>query len=80
MVNTLPTHGSPAAYIHLSLGKSTFFVYNQSKIEELPAEKLATLEAQLKDVEEENKLLTVEVKSLSAGVRFSELPTSDSDA
>jgi hypothetical protein len=55
-------------------GKSTFFVYNQSKIENLPAEKLATLEAQLKDVEEENKLLTVEVKSLSAGVRSTELP------
>ncbi|KAF9647633.1 TBPIP-domain-containing protein [Thelephora ganbajun] len=47
-------------------GKSTFFVYNQSKIENLPAEKLVTLEAQLKDIEEENKLLTAEVKSLSA--------------
>jgi len=33
----------------------------------LPAEKLVTLDAQLKDVEEENKLLTAEIKSLSAG-------------
>lgn len=28
------------------------------------------LEAQLKEVEEENKLLTAEVKSLSAGAHF----------
>ena len=60
----------PAAYTHLFLGKSTFFVYNQSKIDNLPAEKLVTLEAQLKEAEEENKLLTAEVKSLSAGVWF----------
>jgi len=38
----------------------------------LPAEKLVTLEAQLKDVEEENKLLTAEVKTLSAGTWFGE--------
>ena len=69
---TSPAHGYPAAYIHPIPGKSTFFVYSQSKIENLPAEKLATLDAQLKDVEEENKLLTAEVKSLSAGARFSE--------
>ncbi|KAF9788271.1 TBPIP-domain-containing protein [Thelephora terrestris] len=56
----------PAAYTHLFLGKSTFFVYNQSKIDNLPAEKLVTLEAQLKEAEEENKLLAAEVKSLSA--------------
>lgn len=39
----------------------------------MPAEKLATLDEQLKDVEEENKLLMAEVKSLSAGAPFSEL-------
>jgi len=55
--------------MHLIPGKSTFFVYNQSKMEDLPAEKLAALETQLKEVEEENKLLAAEVKSLSTGVR-----------
>ena len=74
MVSAFPARGYPTAYIHLFLGKSTFFVYNQSNIENLPAEKLAMTEVQLKDVEEENKLLTAEVKSLLAGVRFSELP------
>ena len=49
-------------------------------MDDLPAEKLVTLEAQLKDVEEENKLLAAEVKSLSAGVRLSELPLTDRDA
>jgi 26S proteasome regulatory subunit (ATPase 3-interacting protein) len=70
----LPNPWVPPAYIYLFLGKSTFFVYNQSKIESLPAEKLVTLDGQLKDVEEENKLLTAEVRSLSAGAWFSELP------
>jgi 26S proteasome regulatory subunit (ATPase 3-interacting protein) len=65
-----PTY--PAAYIHIFLGKSTFFVYNQSKIENLPAEKLGILEAQLKEVEEENKLLAAEAKTLSAGIWSSE--------
>lgn len=55
--------------MHLIPGKSTFFVYNQSKMEDLPAEKLAGLEVQLKEVGEENKLLTAEVKSLSTGVQ-----------
>lgn len=72
MVGVNLARGYPTAYIHLFLGKSTFFVYNQSKIENLPAEKLATLEAQLKEAEKENKLLVAEVKFLSAGVRFSE--------
>lgn len=65
--------GYTTAYIHFFLGKSAFFVYNQSKIEDLPAEKLAILETQLKEVEEENKLLTVEVKTILAGVQFREV-------
>jgi len=32
------------------------------------------LDAQLKDVEEENKLLTAEVKSLSAGAKSRQYP------
>ena len=68
MVSAPSVRGYLAAHIYLFLGKSTFFVYNQSKIENLPAEKLATLETQLKDVEEENKLLTAEAKFLSAGI------------
>jgi len=73
MVGASPAHEYPAAYIYPFLGKSTFFVYNQSKIENLPAERLVTLDEQLKDVEEENKLLTAEAKSLSAGARSSGL-------
>jgi TRAP-type C4-dicarboxylate transport system substrate-binding protein len=53
---------------HRVAGKTTFFVANQAKIEEMPAEKQAALESECKSVEEENKQRTVQVKVLSAGM------------
>lgn len=52
-------------------GKTTFFVANQANLEDMPAEKLAALEAQYKTMEEENKVLMTEVKAASAGERDS---------
>ncbi|KAJ3550946.1 hypothetical protein NMY22_g119 [Coprinellus aureogranulatus] len=47
-------------------GKSAFFVVNQSRLEVVPAEKLASLESELKVVEEDNTQLSADVKGLSA--------------
>jgi 26S proteasome regulatory subunit (ATPase 3-interacting protein) len=48
-------------------GKTTFFVANQANIETLPTEKITALEIEHKSLEENNKLLASEVKTLSAG-------------
>lgn len=58
------TTDHPAFFV----GKTTFFVVNQSSLEVIPAEKLASLESELKTVEEENTLLVADVKGLSAGL------------
>jgi hypothetical protein len=50
-------------------GKTTFFVVNQCKLDCLPAEEIATLETDLKVVEEQNKALAVGLKNASAGRR-----------
>ncbi|EMD31525.1 hypothetical protein CERSUDRAFT_162955 [Gelatoporia subvermispora B] len=47
-------------------GKTTFFVANQANLEDMPAEKLATLEAEHKTIEEENKTLAAEVRTATA--------------
>ncbi|KAI0790056.1 TBPIP-domain-containing protein [Abortiporus biennis] len=44
-------------------GKTTFFVANQANLEDMPAEKLATLEAEQKAIDEENKVLIADVKA-----------------
>ena len=49
------------------LGKTTFFVANQANLEDMPAEKLSALEAEYKKLDEENKMLAGEVKTLGAG-------------
>lgn len=51
-------------------GKTTFFVANQDKLEDMPGEKLAALEAAHKAVEEANKVLQAEVKAAAAGASF----------
>ncbi|OCB89654.1 TBPIP-domain-containing protein [Sanghuangporus baumii] len=43
-------------------GKTTFFVAKQSDLEDVPADKIATIEAELKTIEEENKFLAESVK------------------
>ncbi len=48
-------------------GKTTFFVANQANLEDMPAEKLAGLEAEHKKADEENKTLTAEARSLAGG-------------
>lgn len=49
-------------------GKTTFFVVNQANLDSVPAEKIAALEAELKEIDEENKLLTTEVRSTTASM------------
>lgn len=48
-------------------GKTTFFVANQANLEDMPAEKLAGMEAEYKEVDEANKALQAEVRSATAG-------------
>ncbi|KAL5511925.1 hypothetical protein ACEPAH_5143 [Sanghuangporus vaninii] len=47
-------------------GKTTFFVAKQSDLEDVPADKIATIEAELKTIEEENKFLAESVKKATA--------------
>lgn len=44
-----------------------YYVAKQSDLEDMPAEKLTGLEADVKGIEEENKTLTDELKSATAG-------------
>lgn len=57
-------------YACAHIGKTTFFVANQEKLEDVSAEKLAGLEKEHKDIEEENKTLAAEVRALSTGIFF----------
>ncbi|THH29472.1 hypothetical protein EUX98_g4715 [Antrodiella citrinella] len=47
-------------------GKTTFFVATQANLEDVPAEKLAALEAEHKEAEEANKVLQAEVRAATA--------------
>ena len=47
--------------------KTTFFVANQANLEDMPAEKLASLDSEHKVIEETNKALLADVKSVTAG-------------
>ncbi|KAI0671296.1 TBPIP-domain-containing protein [Trametes maxima] len=47
-------------------GKTTFFVANQADLEDMPSEKLAALETEIKRIDDENKALGAEVKSIGA--------------
>ena len=49
-------------------GKTSFFVYNQEKIESMPSEKLAELKKDLASLEDRNKLLTNDVKIYTIGI------------
>lgn len=48
-------------------GKTTFFVANQSNLEDVPAEKLKDLEAELSAIEDENKELQAQLKAATSG-------------
>ncbi|EPS94716.1 hypothetical protein FOMPIDRAFT_1133850 [Fomitopsis schrenkii] len=51
--------------VQKTYGKTTFFVANQDKLEDVSSEKLADLEKEHKSIEEENKTLAAEVRALS---------------
>ena len=53
--------------VKYAAGKTTFFVANQDKIESMAAEKIASLEAEIKTMEVENTSLALQVKAYSAG-------------
>ncbi|KAF9453958.1 TBPIP-domain-containing protein [Macrolepiota fuliginosa MF-IS2] len=59
-------------------GKTTFFVINQSKLDCLPVEEIATLETELKAAEEENQALAMELRNASA--ELTKLKSSPTDA
>ncbi|TFK23696.1 TBPIP-domain-containing protein [Coprinopsis marcescibilis] len=59
-------------------GKTTFFVVNQANLEIVPAERLASLDAECISVQEINKDLNIEVKSLVAELsKIKSAPTND---
>ncbi|KAJ8696665.1 PSMC3 interacting protein [Pleurotus ostreatus] len=59
-------------------GKTTFFVANQANITSVPDEEIATLEAERKQVEEENSLKAAEAKALiNELARLKSTPTND---
>jgi len=55
-----------ASYFTVLLGKTTFFVINQSNIESVPTEGLAALEAEWRTIEEQNKILAADLRDLNA--------------
>ncbi|OJT03222.1 Homologous-pairing protein 2 [Trametes pubescens] len=62
--------------VQKTYGKTTFFVVNQANLEDMPSEKLAALEAEVKRIDEENKSLGAEVKSTGAQLaRLKSTPT-----
>ena len=50
-----------------TIGKTTFFVANQANLEDMPADKLASLESEYNAIQEDNKTLMGEVRSATAG-------------
>ncbi|KAF8995489.1 TBPIP-domain-containing protein [Cyathus striatus] len=65
-------------YIHTHR-KTTFFVANQDKLEAMPAEKIAALEAEIKTLEEGNKALTTKVKAATADLAKLKVTPTDTD-
>ena len=49
-------------------GKTSFFVYNQERIESMPSEKLVELKKDLASLEDANKLLANDVKAHTIGI------------
>ncbi|KAG6873543.1 hypothetical protein C0995_014413 [Termitomyces sp. Mi166 len=47
---------------------TTFFVFNQSSIESVPADEITAIEAQQKAVDEENKAIASELKTAQSGI------------
>ncbi len=62
---------APDTHTRIPSGKTTFFVANQANLDDMPAERLAALESEYKETDEENKQLVAETKMLSAGASMS---------
>ncbi|OSC96705.1 TBPIP-domain-containing protein [Trametes coccinea BRFM310] len=52
--------------VQKTYGKTTFFVANQANLEDMPSEKLTALEAELKRIDEQNKVMVADLKSVGA--------------
>ncbi|KAG1804430.1 TBPIP-domain-containing protein [Suillus subaureus] len=52
--------------VQKTYGKTSFFVANQASIDAVPADKLTELEVECKTVEDNNNVLAVEVKAITA--------------
>ncbi|KAM6502173.1 TBPIP domain containing protein [Amanita muscaria] len=52
--------------VQKTYGKTTFFVANQDRTESIAAEKIASIEAEIKTIEAENTSLALQVKAYSA--------------
>lgn len=59
-------------YMHLllicSVGKTTFFVFNQSNIDTVPASEVTAIEAEQKTIDEENQAIASEIKTAQSGI------------
>ncbi|KAG6900732.1 hypothetical protein C0993_003758 [Termitomyces sp. T159_Od127] len=51
-------------------GKTTFFVYNQSNIESVPASEITAIEAEQKTIDEENQAIASELKAAQSGTSW----------
>ncbi|TFK45729.1 TBPIP-domain-containing protein [Heliocybe sulcata] len=64
--------------VQKAYGKTTFFVANQANLDELPAERLAALEVEIKAMDEGNAVLAAEVKAAwSELAKLKSTPTND---
>ncbi|KAF7315238.1 TBPIP domain-containing protein [Mycena indigotica] len=72
---SLAEKGSLAAKTY---GKSVFYVANQASISVIPAEQLASLEQEVKNLQEENKMLGTQIKASSSELaKIKSTPTDD---
>jgi len=63
--------------VQKTYGKTTFFVMNQSNVDSVPADALADLETEQKVIDDENKILTVDLRT--ANLELTKLKTAPSD-
>ncbi|KAI8980014.1 TBPIP-domain-containing protein [Trametes punicea] len=65
--------------VQKTYGKTTFFVANQVNLEDMPPEKLAALEAEVSNIDKENRVITAEVKSIAADLAKSKSTPTDKE-
>ncbi|KAG6880021.1 hypothetical protein C0992_007818 [Termitomyces sp. T32_za158] len=67
--------------VQKTYGKTTFFVFNQSNIESVPASEITAIEAEQKTIDEENQAVASELKTAQSGTSLEllRLKTTPSD-